>query len=157
MVLRFNPHAFTARDGTRVGALTREVGAGEKTVDGKDRVREGSTTLDVFSVKPVKKNFDAGIKLLVDEIVKIVRTEKNDAWPEELPEWSVRYLRYTGCARDGSDPDGAVAAKHAARKAEPVGAPAPTSARKEAIKVVTKKRKAEAAPLSKKEGKKKVA
>ena len=156
MVLRFNPHAFTARDGTRVGALTREVGAGEKTLNGKDRVREGSTTMDVFKLVPTKL-FNSGIKLLADEIVKIVRTEKNDAWPEELPEWSVRYLRYTGCARDGSDPDNAVAAKHAARKAEPVGAPAPTSARKEAIKVVTKKRKAEAAPLSKKEGKKKVA
>ena len=140
MVLRFYPHAFTARDGTRVGALTREVGAGEKTTEGKDR------QTDVFKVKPTKL-FNSGIKLLADEIVKIVRTEKNDAWPEELPEWSVRYLRYTGCARDGSDPDDAVAAKHAARKAEPVGAPAPTSARKAAIKADAK-RKAEATPMS---------
>ena len=42
--------------------------------------------------------------------------EKDDDWFNSLKTWSVEYLRYDGCARDGSDPDGAVAKAHAARK-----------------------------------------
>lgn len=103
-VLRFNCDAFTADDGTNVGALFHK----PKT-DTKDESK-------VLKLEPTKA-FAPAIKRLVDELLALCALEADDAWFEAQPELAVEYFRYDGCRRDGSDPNGTVAKAHAAQAA----------------------------------------
>ena len=135
-VLRINPDAFVADDGTKVGALFYTTG--DKAKDAQLRLRP-------------TKAFKAAIKRLVDRLIALCDAQADDAWFAARPELTVEYFRYDGCARDGTDPNGAVAAAHAARKADAADdaapPPAAAAARKAALKAaaVSRKRKAAAA------------
>ena len=101
LCVRFNCDGFVAADGTKIGGLFTD---SDVTDDSQALTR-----------KPTEL-FAPAIRRLVDRLVAIEALEKDDDWFNSLKTWNVEYLRYDGCARDGSDPDGAVAKAHAARK-----------------------------------------
>jgi len=101
LCVRFNCDGFVAADGTKIGGLFTD---SDVTDDSQALTR-----------KPTEL-FAPAIRRLVDRLVAIEALEKDDDWFNSLKTWSVEYLRYDGCARDGSDPGGAVAKAHAARK-----------------------------------------
>lgn len=101
LCVRFNCDGFVAADGTKIGGLFTD---SDVTDDSQALTR-----------KPTEL-FAPAIRRLVDRLVAIEALEKDDDWFNSLKTWNVEYLRYDGCARDGSDPGGAVAKAHAARK-----------------------------------------
>ena len=132
-VLRANCDGFVAADGTKVGALFYSTG--DKALDAAMRL------------KPTKA-FAPAVARLADRMIALCDAQADDAWFEARPELTVEYHRYDGCARDGADPNGAVAAAHAGRdpnEAHAARATPSTTARVDAIKATTKKRKAAAA------------
>jgi len=130
-VFRGNCDGFVAADGTRVGALFHSTG--DKALDAVTRL------------KPTKA-FKPAIVRIVDRFIALCDAQADDAWFEARPELTVEYFRYDGCARDGTDPNGAVAAAHAALDPNAAHAPPPAAtARMDAVKAATKKRKATAA------------
>ena len=132
-VLRANCDGFVAADGTKVGALFYSTG--DKALDAAMRL------------KPTKA-YAPSVARLADRMIALCDAQADDAWFEARPELTVEYDRYDGCARDGADPNGAVAAAHAGRdpnEAHAARATPSTTARVDAIKATTKKRKAAAA------------
>ena len=128
-VFRTNVDEFVAFDGTKVGALFHSTG--DKALDA------------VMRLKPTKA-FAPAIKRIVDRLIALCDAQADDAWFEARPELHVEYFRYDGCARDGTDPNGAVAAAHAALDPNAAHAPSPAAtARMHAIKAaaVARKRK----------------
>ena len=96
--LRANCDGFVAADGTKVGALFYSTG--DKALDAAMRL------------KPTKA-FAPAVARIADRLVALCDAQADDAWFEARPELTVEYVRYDGCARDGADPNGAVAAAHA--------------------------------------------
>ena len=131
-VFRGNCDGFVAADGTKVGALFYSTG--DKALDAAMRL------------KPTKA-FAPAVARIADRLIALCDAQADDAWFEARPELTVEYHRYDGCARDGADPNGAVAAAHAGRDphADAARATPSTTARVDAIKATTKKRKAAAA------------
>ena len=103
LVIRFNCDSFEDDKGNRHGSLFSHTTATMKNDE------------DVLKIKTTRA-FNASARSLVDRIVEIVEKEKDDAWFRSLPELSVEYRRYDGCGADGGDPNGSVAAAHAARR-----------------------------------------
>ena len=128
-VLRANCDGFVAADGTKVGALFYSTG--DKALDAAMRL------------KPTKA-FAPAVARLADRLVALCDAQADDAWFEARPELTVEYARYDGCARDGADPNGAVAAAHAGLdpNADAARATPSTTARMDAIKATAKKREA---------------
>ena len=128
-VFRTNVDEFVASDGTKVGALFHSTG--DKALDA------------VMRLKPTKA-YAPAIRRVVDRMIALCDAHFDDAWFEARPELHVEYFRYDGCARDGTDPNGAVAAAHAALDPNAAHAPPPAAtARVDAIKAaaVARKRK----------------
>ena len=71
---------------------------------------------DVLKVVSTRA-YTPAIQRLVERMLELRELEKDDAWFDEQPPLTTLYLRYDGCAPDGSDPDNAVGDEHAARKA----------------------------------------
>ena len=135
-VFRTNVDEFVAADGAKVGALFHSTG--DKALDA------------VMRLKPTKA-FAPAIKRIVDRLIALCDAQADDAWFEARPELAVEYFRYDGCARDGTDPNGAVAAAHAALDPNAAHAPPPaTTARMDALKAsaVARKRKKAAPPVA---------
>jgi hypothetical protein len=129
-VLRANCDRFVAADGTKVGALFHSTG--DKALDAAMRL------------KPTKA-FAPAVARIADRLAALCDAQADDAWFEARPELTVEYHRYDGCARDGADPNGAVAAAHAALDPHAARATPGTTARMDAIKAAAaKKRKAPA-------------
>ena len=101
-VVRFNCDAFVSADGTKRGGLFASADA--------------TATDDVIKLKPTKA-FAPAIKAAVDRLLELCALEADDDWFESRPEMSVEYFRYDGCTSSGTDPEGAVAKRHAARAA----------------------------------------
>ena len=97
-VLRANCDGFVAADGTKVGALFYSTG--DKALDAAMRL------------KPTKA-FAPAVARIADRLVALCDAQADDAWFEARPELTVEYARYDGCARDGADLNGVVAAAHA--------------------------------------------
>jgi len=97
-VLRSNCDGFVAADGTKVGALFYSTG--DKALDAAMRL------------KPTKA-FAPAVARIADRLVALCDAQADDAWFEARPELTVEYARYDGCARDGADLNGVVAAAHA--------------------------------------------
>ena len=128
-VFRTNVDEFVAADGTKVGALFHSTG--DKALDAVTRL------------KPTRA-YAPAIKRIVDRMIALCDAHFDDAWFEARPELHVEYFRYDGCARDGTDPNGAVAAAHAALDPNAAHAPPPAAtARMHAVKAaaVARKRK----------------
>ena len=124
-VFRGNCDGFVAADGTKVGALFYSTG--DKALDAAMRL------------KPTKA-FAPAVARIADRLIALCDAQADDAWFEARPELTVEYARYDGCARDGADPNGAVAAAHAGRDphADAARATPSTAARLDAVKAATK-------------------
>ena len=124
-VFRGNCDGFVAADGTKVGALFYSTG---------DKAQDAAMRL-----KPTKA-FAPAVARIADRFIALCDAQADDAWFEARPELTVEYYRYDGCARDGADPNGAVAAAHAGRDphADAARATPSTAARLDAVKAATK-------------------
>ena len=69
----------------------------------------------MLKLKPTKA-FAAAVSRLVDHILEICRSEKDDDWFAKQREMEVEYFRYDGCDRRGCDVGGAVARGHAMKR-----------------------------------------
>lgn len=132
-VFRANCDGFVAADGTKVGALFHS--KGDKALDAAMRL------------KPTNA-YAPAVARIADRMIALCDAQADDAWFEARPELTVEYHRYDGCARDGSDPNGAVAAAHAALDPNEARTTPSTTARMDAIKAAAKKRKAATAAIA---------
>ena len=141
-VLRANCDGFVAADGTKVGALFYSTG--DKALDAAMRL------------KPTKA-FAPAVARLADRMIALCDAQADDAWFAARPELTVEYDRYDGCARDGADPNGAVAAAHAGRDPNDDAARATpsTTARMDAIKATAKRAQGRRRPAAAASGERK--